>query len=293
MKKRFVCKCLAIIFVLSLLSINSFAIDEGVFDIGCSNDYQEAETEAYIDEALIERGFPKAVVENLPFLTKRDLYNSPERTFAGGCYFIMDESTGEYKEISLDDADYGIELQDGALTKSELGFVCMGTKNTKKPGMLEITVTYEWKTLPLYRYQDIMAISWDSMYFEMEPGTFHRKDFYDGIIANEYGSTPVKGLIKTDDDSFCDASPTGVSWYADLKGYVGNVTTVTKLYGEATWDLNVLQGTNFKKIFYGKYVHKTGITGTLGINIKTYGALSITGSSDYTQLGDSWYVEYK
>ena len=82
----------------------------------------------------------------------------------------------------------------------------------------------------------------------------------------------------------------GVSWYADLKGYIG--VQPTKLYGSGTFKLAPKSTTTSgSTTLYGHYVHPKAELG-LSVNVSSYGSFSISGGSNYDERGSQKTISW-
>lgn len=110
------------------------------------------------------------------------------------------------------------------------------TKNTKL-SYIKVTYNYNWLNLPFFRWQDPTSVSWDNSKFEMTDNSFSKVDTYDGYVIGPNGELfgPYTNQTHSSENGYANASNAGVSWYADLKGYVG--VQPTKLYGSGTFKL--------------------------------------------------------
>lgn len=90
--------------------------------------------------------------------------------------------------------------------------------------------------------------------------------------------------------SLANASNAGVSWYADLKGYIG--VQPTKLYGSGTFKLAPKSTTTSgSTTLYGHYVHPKAELG-LSVNVSSYGSFSISGGSNYDERGSQKTISW-
>lgn len=103
-----------------------------------------------------------------------------------------------------------------------------------------------------------------------------------------YGANTVLYNLKisfcySSENGYANASNAGVSWYADLKGYIG--VQPTKLYGSGTFKLAPKSTTTSgSTTLYGHYVHPKAELG-LSVNVSSYGSFSISGGSNYDERG--------
>ena len=221
-----------------------------------------------IDEQLIARGYPIELIEIMLDEEKDDLITKD-------CYY---DSAIEYNYdengelINVNSYDKPAITPFGQIKTSQLSLTIARSKSGSNT---VITFNYNWKTLPLNRYQDPMSIAWDSSIFSLKSGSFKKVDKYDFVLDNGkyYTST------NSSETSYAKASSNYVSWYADLKGYTANVV---KLYGYGTMTL-VPKKTGKSTQVFGHYVHnKTGLSLSL-----TYGGggFAVSGPASYDELG--------
>lgn len=141
------------------------------------------------------------------------------------------------------------------------------------------------------RYQDPIAVSWDDSLFRLEDDSFTKVDKYDGYdpaLGVIFGK--VTNQIHSSENAYANGYPAGVSWYADLKGYIGNQPT--KLYGYGTFNLKPkFEIYNFTTTLYGKYIHlKT--SAEISLNIFDYGNISFSGGGDHDELATQTTIEW-
>ena len=151
---------------------------------------------------------------------------------------------------------------------------------------IKVTYNYNWTNLPFFRWQDPVSVSWDNSKFEMADNSFSKVDKYDGYVTDSAGNIygPYINQIHSSESGYASASNAGVTWYADLKGYVG--VNPTKLYGYGTFKLNPKSSTSSgSSTLYGHYVHPT-TSASLSVNIASYGSFSVSGGSGYDERGN-------
>lgn len=180
----------------------------------------------------------------------------------------------------------------GQIPSSDLDLVwtlegVIGTTNMQK-----VTYSYKWRNLPLFRWQDNMSVSWNPNLFELVPNTFYKVDKFSGDhvdpstgISNGY----VSGAIHSEDRSYANASISGVSWYADLKGYIGIIPY--SLYGHGEFYLKTIASGSGSSNLYGHYVHPQASFG-LSVVVSDYGSFSVSGSGLYDERGNATRIYY-
>lgn len=90
----------------------------------------------------------------------------------------------------------------------------------------------------------------------MTDNSFSKVDKYDGYVIGPNGELlgPYTNQTHSSENGYANASNAGVSWYADLKGYIG--VQPTKLYGSGTFKLAPKSTTTSgSTTLYGHYVH--------------------------------------
>lgn len=236
-----------------------------------------------IDEELRSRGYPQILLENMTDSAKQSLYKKENAIFSGGSITTYNQESGEYTSYEIP-AD-GIATV-GQIPEEDLTLSCI----TSKIGNTHIFVefSYTWNDLPIFRWQDPISISWNDDLFEMQSGSFYKVDMYDAI--NDRTLEKIYGGVKSEQYSYASASPSGVTWYADLKGY-GIDIIPTSLYGHAEFTLLKDHNATGNSRLYGHYVHPTAST-TLSVTIPNFGNFNVSGAGAYDELGDDWGFLY-
>ncbi len=250
--------------------------------LGISTTVFASETD--IDTALEQRGYPKIVLETLDTDLKEELLNE-KVDFAGATMSYYNEEEGVFSDLDINEDGTYISPK-GQISTSDLSLAFIYCKYKDDYGRLnyiKVIYNYKWLHLPICRWQDPIAVSWDSSKFEMADNSFRKYDKYDGYYSDGTNSHFVQSQTHSYEPGFANASPSGVSWYADLKGYVGIIPT--SLYGYATFNL-VPKNTTYSgsSTLYGHYVHPT-IAGSISVDVETYGSFSISGISSYDDHG--------
>lgn len=156
-----------------------------------------------------------------------------------------------------------------------------------------VTPNYNWLNLPFFRWQDPTSVSWDDSKFQMTDNSFSKVDKYDGYVIGPNGELlgPYTNQTHSSENGYANASNAGVSWYADLKGYIG--VQPTKLYGSGTFKLAPKSTTTSgSTTLYGHYVHPKAELG-LSVNVSSYGSFSISGGSNYDERGSQKTISLK
>ena len=224
-----------------------------------------------IYEVLSSRGYPQYVLYELCEEAKIDILNS-ESFFEDVEYIEYDENGNVIDNKNKCTALYG-QIKESSLKLT----IIVGKKvNNEK----NVTFNYQWNILPVNRWQDPIAISWNDAYFRLKDNSFHKVDQYDYAIGSDYSK--IYSAIKSSEEAYAGAGPNGCMWYADLKGH-STTTPVFSLYGYANFTLECMKSSGSSQIF-AKYAHKKA-TGSLSIGIPKFGSFSITGTSSFDELG--------
>lgn len=271
--KKVVSIVLALAMIFSL-SISAFAAEAS------------SVSEEKMIESLIERGYPAIYLEHTSPSVIESLYAKPDAVFEGATITTYDEQTGAFVDYEIP-AD-GIMLL-GQIPTADLTLTWSVSNNNKTGTEKLVMYSYSWNKLPFFRWQDPMAVSWDSDKFEMKDSSFYKVDKYDGFIANESYYESFTGEIKSEEYGYARAFDSGVTWYADLVGYLG--ITATKLYGHSEFVLRKLATGSGSSTLYGHYVHPTASV-SLSINIGDYGSFSVTGGSNFDERGNQKTFSY-
>lgn len=230
------------------LSINTFASEDTTIDY---------------DTALEQRGYPQIVLETLDISLKEELYYE-NVDFAGAIINYYDEENGIFSDITIkEDGTYMNQKEQ--ISSSDLSLANIYAKYKDSSGQLnyiKVIYNYKWINLPLFRWQDSIAVSWDNNLFEMSANSFKKYDKYNGYDAD---GNFYQGQIHSSGTDFANASNSGVSWYADLKGYIG--LRASNLYGYATFNLVPKYNTYSGSLtLYSHYIHQT-VQGNIGITV--------------------------
>lgn len=247
-----------------------------------------------IDIALLERGYPQIVLDTMDSGAKEELYNEPDLYFAGTELIFYDEESGTFQEMSI--SDNGI-MPMGQIPTADLSLnwtTSISKNNDDSVKNVDVKYSYNWRNLPFFRWQDPIAISWDDEKFRIKDNSFYKIDKYDGNYINSSGmpTGSFTGKVKSEEYGYASAYSAGVTWYADLKGY-DILLVATKLYGYGSFKLEPISTTyNGSTTLYGKYVHPTA-SASIGINIGSYGAFSVTGGSNYDERGNQKTISWR
>lgn len=206
-----------------------------------------------------------------------------------------DENSGTYSEIDVNEDGTYIAPR-GQISTSDLSLSFTysrspAAKNTKL-SYIKVTYNYNWLNLPFFRWQDPTSVSWDDSKFQMTDNSFSKVDKYDGYVIGPNGELlgPYTNQTHSSENGYANASNAGVSWYADLKGYIG--VQPTKLYGSGTFKLAPKSTTTSgSTTLYGHYVHPKAELG-LSVNVSSYGSFSISGGSNYDERGSQKTISW-
>lgn len=224
-----------------------------------------------VDSQLLNRGYPLKLIEIMLDEEKKDL-------IADNCYYDCANTYNydEYGElINVTDFDENAVAPLGQIQASHLSLTIAKSKSGSNT---VLTFNYNWKTLPVNRFQDPMSLAWDSSVFSYKSGSFKKVDKYSYVLGD--GSDgKIYTATQSSETSYADGSSNYISWYADLKGYTSNVI---KLYGYGTLTL-VPKKTGKSTQAFGHYVHnKSGFSLSLSYNGAGF---SVSGLSTYDELG--------
>lgn len=239
------------------------------------------------DTYLLEKGYPQCFIDVISEETKQTIY-AEDLYYAGGSIWYYDEDTGDFTEATDDGEEVGIQPR-GQIEDHELEMNFMFSKRYASDGTLEyiyVDFYYNWLELPVSRFQDPIAVTWDEDLFEMQSGSFHKVDWFDGMHYSGTGTYigNVIGVVHSEAYNYANSCPGGVSWYADLAGYITYIPT--RLYGGASFKLvpKFSTSTGEAKIRV-HYVHPF-LVGSYGFDISEAGNLSLSGgSSGYDEMG--------
>ncbi|HIQ77384.1 MAG TPA: hypothetical protein IAB79_08090 [Candidatus Faecousia excrementipullorum] len=252
-------------------------------------------SEETINSELLTRGYPQIVLDTMDYSSKLDLYDE-NVGFMGAVITYYDESTSSFIDIHVEEDGSYISPR-GQIPTSDLSLTFTYSRSPMIPGAtldyIKVSYNYNWLKLPFFRWQDPISVSWDSSKFEMVSNSFYKVDMYDGFIENATTgavSGPYIGQIHSSEYGYANASSSGVTWYADLKGYNG--ITPTKLYGYGTFKLAPKNTTAAgSTILYGHYVHPKMDFG-ISVNVVSYGGFSISGGSNYDERGNQKTISW-
>lgn len=251
-------------------------------------------TEAQMNVELRSRGYPQIVLDTMDYETKFELYGE-DIGFMGAVVTYYDEENGSFVDIKVA-KDGSYVAPRGQISTSDLSLSFTYSRSPAKKGTelnyIKVTYSYTWLTLPFFRWQDPVSVSWDDSKFRLMDDSFSKADKYDGYDIASDGSLlgPYYGRFHSSENGYASASEAGVNWYADLKGYTG--ISATKLYGSGTFKLAPKSTTTGGSMtLYGHYVHPKAQLG-LSVSVPSYGNFSISGGSNYDERGNQLTISW-
>lgn len=234
-----------------------------------------------IDAALLARGIPSDVIAAMDDSEKEMVYSNPNLIFLDTFSINYSEPTvgsnaeaQPYGQISVSDLSLTFRIYSTLTTSNTLDF-------------LLVTFNYRWNNLPVFRFQDCIAISWDGSKFRLKDDSFMKYDRYSAAIYDGTGNyTYVSNQVFSQESGYASSSTDGVSWYADLKGDIG--MTVTELYGSGSFTLLPAHGVTVysgeQATLYARYVHPTISLGA-SIGVPDYGSFNVSCGGTYDERG--------
>lgn len=249
--------------------------------------------DAIIDSELLSRGYPQIIIDSMSLVAKESIYNDNELTYVSGTVTTYDDSTGESYNYTISEDNI---LPIGQISRSDLSLTWVVSRKASMPDVLLVTYSYDWKDLPLNRWQDAMAVSWDPNLFEMKTDSFHKIDLYDGYYKlDNFGLIKIEEFtrrIQSEEYGYAKANAEGVTWYADLRGYLGEVIQekITRLYGYGDFYLTKKVDTGTATI-YGYYVHEQ-LGSSLSIDIVDVGSFNIEGGGSTSEMGNQYTFDF-
>lgn len=232
-------------------------------------------SEAQIDAALQERGYPQILLEHTTLPAKQSLYNQSELIFASGSIAVYDQQKDIVEEYNVP-ADGTSTIGQIPTKDLTLSFI---VSRMPAESSYNVEYSYEWLNPPVNRYEDPIAVTWDEDIFAIEDDSFIKEDFYETIYGKE-GTT-------SSEERYARASSSGVTWYADLKSGEMN-----SLYGYAAFVLNQVSSGSGSSRIYGNYVHSKS---TASISLTPiYGGIIINPPDEegYDEAGNQTTVKY-
>lgn len=206
--------------------------------------------------ALLERGFPEDFLSALSAEEKSE-YAADENIFYGGSktfYYKFDDH--EQPILVGTDSESGIS-PNGEIPGKDLTLKMSHSfqKSGDNISWIHVVFRYAWDTMPFWRAQDPIGISFHPDFVRIQNGSFSKFDKY---TVSGYTGT------KSQQSVAASYSAEGCGWYADL--YERKDTTA--LFGQGSCKLEPIPGTTIKSgtgwttCLYGKYVHVSGLVAT-------------------------------
>ena len=223
-------------------------------------------SESTLTSELLERGYPQIVLDTMSYRTKLDLYKN-NNVFLGASVSYYNEETGTFIDCSIQ-SDGSYIAPRGQIPTSDLALSFVYSRDPyiggTKLGYIKVHFSYNWLNLPLNRYQDVIAIGWDSSKFTMQTGSFYKEDLFNN------------GQVQSSEHGYASASDAGVKWYADLTGYWSGIPY--RLYGNGSFNLVPTTTTYGGSMnIYGNYAHTTA-NGSVSVSFGPYGSISFSGN---------------
>ncbi|HKM01016.1 MAG TPA: hypothetical protein VJ083_03075 [Sedimentibacter sp.] len=201
-----------------------------------------------IKSSLLDRGYPEVFLDHTSYSAIKSIYEKPYLEFEGANIVLYNEETGAFTDYEIQ--ANGIMPQ-GQIPTADLSLTWSVSKNSTGSEYF-VMYSYEWLNLPFWRWQDPIGVSWDSTKFEMKDDTFYKVDMYDGFYSTDPEYEEFYGAIKSEEYGYAKGFNSGVTWYADLVGYLG--ITAIALYGHGEFTLTKLATTSGSTTLYGHYV---------------------------------------
>ena len=249
-----------------------------------------AEGSESVDATLRSRGYPQVMLDNMSPTAKESLYEKDYLEFDGGIITTYDEESGQFVDYDIP-ADGVMPI--GQIPTSDLSLVWSISKNRNNSKEIFVQYSYDWLDMPFFRWQDPIAVSWDDSLFEMKDDSFYKIDKYDGYYINTSGAPTGEtftGAIKSEESGYGSGYSSGVTWYADLRGY-DILYVADALYGHGEFTLEKKTSATGSSKIYGHYVHPTASTGA-SISIPKFGSFSVSCGGGYDERGNQKTFRY-
>ena len=257
--------------------------------LGCNRARAATVVESEIDSALLNRGYPQIVLEHMSLSAKESIYGDTSLYFKSATITTYDQETHEFEDYTIQSD--GI-MPIGQIPAADLSLVWSISGVLSDPSLIKVKYSYQWNSLPFFRWQDNIGVSWDDTLFEMQPGSFYKVDKLNGeLVDPNTGITTsyINGAIQSEEYGYANGYPSGVTWYADLKGYIGPI--VTSLYGHGEFTLERKTSGHGTTYLYGHYVHPQIAVGA-NITINKHGSFSVSAGGLYDERGNSIKLNY-
>lgn len=252
-----------LIFSLSILLSSNGAIYAATADINSENLNQQ------LDKKLRKIGYPDELISIIHLEQKQDIVASNPVEFAGyeKQAFYYDEN-GKLQKI-----DSSVSPMSN-IDKADLYFVIsktyLGTFGGRKT--FRIYLDWKWNIKTFYNWEDKIALSYNDV-FQTRVST--NGNYYCQHYTGAFGGT----VYPADN---CGGAPAdisfgGASWYVDKHSGADEGYVAMDIETKAT------NNPPITGIILGKYVHKTGFDGGIGLTIK-YVEITVTNSGGYDEL---------
>lgn len=240
-----------------------------------------------IDEALLKRGIPQQIIDRMSDDTKEHVYNNPSLEYGSSMCMSFNEETGEYSDPAVvTPASEHIPDDDLDLT-----FSFFYNTNGNKINIIEVTFDYNWNNLPVFRWSDPIAVSWDDEKLRFIPDSFRKKDYVQ--YRDDDTGLLLAPKLKESSQSPLSSSEAGLSWEANLGGHSPIMTTVA-LYGNAIFELEpqpeLVPLKSIDTTIHAKYVHPQAAV-AMSIAVPKFGEFTIDGSGFYQSMAEAEYIQ--
>ena len=242
-----------------------------------------------IDVALVNRGYPQLVVDSMSLSAKKSIYDDTSLYFKSAAITTYEEDTHTFTNYNVP-SDGVMPL--GQLPEDDLDLLWSVNGVAGEPNLIKVVYSYKWKKLPFFRWQDTMSVSWNQNLFEIQSGSFYKVDKFNGQLTDpNTGITNVyiNDAIHSEEHRYANGSPSGISWYADLKGYIG--VSPTSLYGHGEFILKKLTSRSGSSTLYGHYVHPQVSVG-MNVIVTDWCSFSVSATGLYDECGNDYPFDY-
>ena len=266
MKRRLACMGLAIVMCMSLCST--------VFAANPNS----------IDEALSQRGIPQLILDRMSDDTKEHVYYNPSLEYGSSMCMSFNEETGDYSIVSPTSE----HIPDDDL---DLTFSFFYNTIGNKINTIEVTFDYNWNNLPVFRWSDPIAVSWDDAKLRFVPDSFMKKDYVQ--YRDDDMGLLLAPRLKESSQSPLSTSEAGISWEANLAGNSTIMTTVA-LYGNAVFELEpqpeLVPMKSINTTIHAKYVHPQ-VAVAMSIAVPKFGSFTVNGTGLYQSMAKAEYIK--
>jgi len=234
--------------------------------------------EEEINKQLKELGATDEYIEIITLEQKLDIINSNPESFSVERTDFQVDSNGQIQEIKKGDIKARGTITPSDLSlfngKSDLGYI--DGKKTYR-----IYVNWEWYKATVFNYTDKIALSYNDQFQTRvsNNGRYQCAAYSTNTNTNKTETTNCGGRPS-------EISFGGAGWNHDVKFGAG-----WRNSGYAQMDIETKSSNNpsGSLIVLSKYLHKTGFSGALGVNIK-YVSISVETGSGYDEAAaqGSW-----